>query len=108
MISYRKIFHLFVCFLFFSFLVLYFAQANGYYEDLNNKKASLTEEKIRQFEDDVKNGKEIKVENYVINIKKDYSNKISDFGLFTSKAFAKYFKIGMNGIFGSVDKMVNE
>ena len=41
-------------------------------------------------------------------IKKDYGNRISDFGLFTSKAFAKYFKIGMNGIFGSVDKMVNE
>ena len=108
MISYKKIFHLFIWFLFLSFLVLYFAQANGYYEDLNNKKASLTEEKIKEFEKDVKNGKEIKVENYIVNIKKDYSNKVSDFGLFTSKAFAKYFKIGMNAIFGSVDKMVNE
>lgn len=108
MISYKKIFHLFIWILFLSFLVLYFAQAGGYYEDLNSKKASLTEEKIKEFEEDVKNGKEIKVENYVVNIKKDYSNKISDFGLFTSKTFAKYFKIGLNGIFGSVDKMVNE
>lgn len=108
MISYKKLFHLFIWFLFLSFLVLYFAQAGGYYEDLNNKKASLTEEKIRQFEEDVKNGKEIKVENYVVNYKKDYSNKISDFGLFTSKTFAKYFKLGMNGIFGGIDKMVNE
>ena len=40
----------------------------------------MTEEKIKQFEEDVKNGKEIKVENYVVNIKKDYSNKISNFG----------------------------
>lgn len=108
MISYRKIFHLFIWFLFLSFLVLYFAQAGGYYEDLNNKKSSLTEEKIKEFEEDVKNGKEIKVENYIVNLKKDYSNKISDFGLFTSKAFAKYFKLGMNGIFGGIDKMVNE
>lgn len=107
MISYKKIFHLFIWFLFLSFLVLYFAQAGGYYEDLNNKKASLTEEKIKQFEQDVKDGKEIKVENYIVNIKKDYSNKISDFGLITSKTFAKYFKIGMNGIFGSIDEMVN-
>ena len=108
MISYKKIFHLFIWFLFLSFLVLYFAQAGGYYEDLNNKKASLTEEKIREFEEDVKNGKEIKVENYVVNLKKDYSNKISGFGLFTSETFAKYFKLGMNGIFGGIDKMVNE
>lgn len=108
MISYKKIFHTFIWFLFLSFLVLYFAQAKGYYEDLNNKKASLTEEKIKQFEEDVKNGEEIRVENYVVNLKKDYSNKISDFGLFTSKAFAKYFKKGMNSIFGGIDEMVSE
>lgn len=108
MISYKKIFNGLIWFLFLSFLVLYFAQANGYYEDLNNKKSSLTEEKIKQFEKDVKNGKEIKVENYVVDIKKDYDNNVSSFGLFTSKTFAKYFKIGINGIFGGIDKMVNE
>lgn len=108
MISYKRLFQIFIWFLFLSFLVLHFAQARGYYEDLNNQKASLTEEKIKQFEEDVKSGKEIKVENYIVNIKKDYSNKISGFGLFTSKIFAKYFKKGMNGIFGGVDKMVNE
>lgn len=108
MISYKKIFHGFIWFLFLGFLVLYFSQASGYYENLNNKKSTLTEEKIKEFEEDVKSGKEIKIENYVVNIKKDYSNKVSNFGLFTSKAFAKYFKMGMNGIFGGIDKMVNE
>ena len=39
MISYKKIFHGFIWLLFLSFLVLYFAQAGGYYDDLNNKKA---------------------------------------------------------------------
>ena len=94
MISYKKIFHIFVFFLFISFLVLYFSSANGYYEDLNNK-------------NDIKNGKKINVEDYVVNVKKDYSNIVSDFGLFTSNAFAKYFKKGMNKLFGGVDKMVN-
>lgn len=108
MITYKRLFHIFIWFLFLSFLVLYFAQAGGYYEDLNNKKASLTEEKIKQFEEDVKNGEEIKVENYVVNIKKDYANKISNFGLFTSKTFAKYFKIGMEKMFGSIDAAVNQ
>ena len=98
MISYKKVFHGFIWFLFLSFLVLYFAQAGGYYEDVNNKKASLTEEKIKQFEEDVKNGKKIEVENYVVNIKKNYDNKISSFGLYTSKALAEGFKWGMNGL----------
>ncbi len=108
MISYKKIFHGFIWILFFSFLVLYFAQAGGYYEDLNNKKTTLTEEKIKEFEEDVKSGKEIKVENYVVNMKKDYGNKVSSFGLFTSKIFAKYFKKSMNVVFGGIDKMVND
>lgn len=108
MISYKKVFHGFIWVLFLSFLVLYFAQAGGYYEDVNNKKASLTEEKIKQFEEDVKNGKKIEVENYVVNVKKNYGNKISSFGLYTSKALAEGFKWGMNGLFNGIDKMVNE
>lgn len=108
MISYKKIFHGFIWILFLGFLVLYFAQAGGYYDDLNNKKSSLTEEKIKQFEQDIKDGKEIKVENYVVDIKKDYNNKISSFGLFTSKTFAKYFKNFMNAVFGGIDKIVSE
>lgn len=108
MISYKKIFHIFLWLLFFGFLVLYFAQAGGYYEDMNNKKTSLTEEKIKEFEEDVRKGKKIKVENYIVNMKKDYSNKVSNFGLFTSKTFAEGFKWGMNNLFNGIDKMVNE
>lgn len=108
MISYKKIFQGFVWLLFLSFLVLYFAQAGGYYEDLNNKKASLTKENIEKFEMDVKNGKEIKVENYVINMKKNYNNKVSSFGLFTSKAFASGFKWGITNLFNGIDKMMND
>lgn len=108
MISYKKLFHIFVFFLFISFLVLYFSSANGYYEDLNSKKSLLTEDKIKEFEKDIKDGKKIDVENYIVNVKKDYSNIVSDFGLFTSNVFAKYFKKGMTKLFGGVDKMVND
>lgn len=108
MISYKKIFHGFIWFLFLSFLVLYFAQKGGYYEDINNKKSTLTEEKIKQFEQDIKDGKEIRVENYVVDIKKNHNNKISSFGLFTSKAIAEGFKWGINNLFSNLDKVVNE
>ncbi len=108
MISYKKLFHIFLWILFFSFLVLYFAQAGGYYEKLNNEKTYLTEEKIKQFEEDVAAGKEINVENYVVNLKKDYGNTISSFGLYTSKTFANSFKWLMNKIFGSISDAVSE
>lgn len=107
MISYKKIFHGFIWLLFLSFLVLYFAQAGGYYEDLNNKKSYLTEEKIKEFEKDVKNGEEIKVENYVINIKKDYTNNISSLGYFTSNVISSSFKWSMSNIFKAIDKAMN-
>lgn len=108
MISYKKIFHGIVWLLFLSFLVLYFAQKAGYYEDMQNKKATLTEDKIKQFEKDVKDNKEIKVENYMVNLKKDYSNNISDFGLITSKTVSKYFKMGMNKLFKDIGNSIDE
>lgn len=108
MISYKKIFNMLVWLLIISFLVVYFAQANGYYEDVQNQKTTLTEEKIKQFEKDVNDGKEIKVENYVVNIRKDYSNKISNFGLFTSKIFASSFKWFITNMFEKIDKVVND
>ena len=108
MISYKKIFHFVVWVLFISFLVLDIAQSFGYYEDINSKKTTLTEEKIKKFEKDVKSGKKIKVENYVVDVKKDFSNNVSSFGLYTSNTFAKYFKWSMNKLFGEVNKAVNE
>lgn len=108
MISYKKIFHGFIWILFLSFLVLYFAQSFGYYENINNKKASLTEDSIKRFESDVKKGKEIKVENYVVNIRKDYGNKISSFGLFSSKLIGNTFKWGLTNLFNGIDKVLNE
>ena len=49
--------------LLFTFTTLYIASYNGYYEYSNNKKVTLTNEKIKEFEEDVKNGKKIDLEN---------------------------------------------
>ena len=52
--------------LLFTFTTLYIASYNGYYEYSNNKKVTLTNEKIKEFEEDVKNGKKIDLENYIV------------------------------------------
>lgn len=108
MISYKKIFKAFIWFLFLSFLVLYYAQANGYYQSVNNRKKVLTEDAIKRFEEDVRNGEKIDVNDYLIENKKNYSNKISRFGLYTSEVIGKYFKKGINGIFSNIDKMMDD
>lgn len=107
MISYKKIFHGIIWLLFLSFLVVYFAQLGGYYENLNHKKSELTEDNIKQFEKDVKAGKKINVEDYIVK-DKNYETTLSNVGLYTSSTFAKYFKDAMNAIFGEVDKAVND
>lgn len=77
----RKAFRFTMTVLFFTFLALYFSQASGYIEYSNRKKVDLTEEKIKQFEEDVKEGKEIDMKDYLDTDDKDYQNNISKMGL---------------------------
>ena len=49
----------------------------GFYETKLNRAKTLTEEQIKAFEEDIKNGKEINVKDYIIN-QKNYTNKLSN------------------------------
>mgnify|MGYP003571241610 CR=1 FL=1 len=57
------------------FLILFLNKNNNYYENEN----ILTQEAIIQFEQDLKEGKDIVPSNYITK-KKDYNNKASIFG----------------------------
>ena len=50
-----------------SFLVVYFSDITGYYQYQNYKKTTLTLEQIKKFEEDVASGKEIDINEYLIN-----------------------------------------
>ena len=69
-------------FILFGFVILFagllFADANGYYVNKTYEHKTLTEEQIKKFEEDIKNGGSIDVEDYTINNEKDYTNKLSD------------------------------
>lgn len=74
----KKIIKLLVYLIVISFLCSYLIDKTGYYEySLNNKK-NLTEESIKRFEEDVKKGKDIDINNYLENTYVDYSNKLTD------------------------------
>ena len=69
-------FILFILILFFIYMGLYVMDNMGYY-NIAAKNKIITDEKLKEFESDVKNGKEIDIKNYVrdtTNYKNAYSN----------------------------------
>lgn len=76
---------LLITILFGIYLAIYFSFKNGYYDYIEKEKNILTEEKMKEFELDIKNGKDINLENY-IEPKKDYTNVVSKIGVKTGEA----------------------
>lgn len=82
------------------FICCYYVANSGYYEYHLQERTILTNEKIKEFEEDVKNNNNIDVKNYLENEEKDYTNNltnivytISDSGTnITRKLFKKFFK----------------
>lgn len=103
-----KIFKVVFTIFFVIFLTLYFSQLAGYYEYHNYQKMVMTEEMIKKFEDDIKNGKEIDIENYVDNTNKNYQNKISSLGLSISNFISKNISNGVIKTFSYISNMVDE
>ena len=55
------------------FASLLLAENFGYYKTREQKAKALTEEQIKIFEEDIKNGKEIDIKEYINTEKEDYS-----------------------------------
>lgn len=75
--SKEKIVKMFFFILLFGFLVLLFAESNGYYQTKATKTKILTEEQIKQFEEDIKEGKDIDLSSYITE-EKSYTSKLSN------------------------------
>lgn len=102
----NKIFKRFWFTMFLIFLTLYISQATGYYEYELSKKASFTEEQIQKFEQDIKDGKEIDVKEYITNTNNDYQNKLSSKALSVSETITKYMKLGIEKVFSAIGNAV--
>lgn len=89
------------------FLVILFAGKTGYYEKKLRNNSILTEEQIKKFENDIKEGKTVDINNYVINENKDYTtnftNDIYSVSLKVEKTIDKVIKF----IFNEVGKNIN-
>ena len=86
--------------LFIVYISLTIAISTGYYEAKLNEKTVVTEEGMRRFEEDVKNGKEVDIKDYIDDRHEDYASKTSKAGLTISKIVEKFMTDG-------ISKMIN-
>lgn len=81
---------------------------NGYYDHLQYNKKVLTEEAMKKFESDVSSGKDVTVEDYLVDTYKDYSNGISKLGLKISTDSSKIVSYAVKKTFGVLNKLFTE
>lgn len=91
-----------------SFLALYVSQATGYYEYELNRQVTLTEEQIKKFEEDIKNGKELDIDAYLLKTNKNYQTNISKWGVTISNSISKYVSLAVDSFFNAIGKLVEE
>ena len=90
------------------FVASYFVEKTGYYDYKLQEKTILTSEQIKKFENDIKEGKEVDIETYLNENKKDYSNNITTNVTKLSITANKYLKRGIESIFNVLDNFVKE
>lgn len=103
-----KVIRFFFIILFITFLTLYISSYAGYGEYQSHKQVVLTKEQIKKFEEDVKNNKNISIEEYYEVSMKDYNNKTSRLGLKISEKMGNYARSGIEAVFDILNKLVDD
>jgi len=89
------------------FFILYFSYKNGYYIDKNKEKVLLTEEKIREYEEDLKNGVDVSKKDYVV-ITENYDNDYTRLSLKLSKKIENGIDKIIKYLFSKISNTINE
>ena len=84
----------------------YFIEMGGYYEYHLAERKNLTEEQIKLFEEDVKNGKDVRIENYLKDTQIDYSNNLTKKTSEYSLKLNDYLRDVIGSVFHVFEKLV--
>ena len=82
-------------------------QASGYNEYARNRENMLTEEQIKEYEEDIAAGKDVTIKDYLNKDKVNYENNISKLGLDLSYLIENIFNKGMNSFFDMLNDAVS-
>lgn len=102
-----KVFWSILLVLFVIFISIFIASSSGYYEYENRNKMKLTEEKMKQFEQDVADGKSVDLKNYLETEEKDYENNVTVIGDKMSNLVNEGITKGLEGSFKIIEKLIN-
>jgi len=91
-----------------SFIISYIIEESGYYEYQLQTKTELTSESIKQFEQDIKDNKEVDIKDYVVTTNIDYTNNFTKTTNKISTNVNKYLKKSIEAIFKIVNKLVED
>ena len=105
--NYSKAFWSILLVLFVIFISILMASKSGYYEYENRNKKVFTEEKMKEFEEDVKLGKNIDIKNYLSEEEKDYTNKVTKIGDAASSLISNGISKGLEDSFKILEKFLN-
>ena len=104
--KHKKLLKFFCGMIILIFLFCYFIEFSGYYEyNLQNKK-NLTPNQIKQFEEDVKTGKEIDLDDYLTGVTIDYSNSLTRTTTEANLKLNHYLKKILTGGFDILGKFI--
>lgn len=104
----NKIAKIILVLVFFSFLVTYIIYETGYYEYKLQNRTVLTKEQMEQFEKDVNEGKDVTLNDYLVETEVDYSNRLTDTTVKISNKVSYYFKKSVELVFKQVNRLVQE
>ena len=97
----KYFFRILFCF-FLVCVALLIAYESGYYETRMSNRAVLTKEAMEKFEEDVKNGEVVDVEDYLKKESVDYSNGVSKIGNKISNGISEVMTNGLAGLFNAL------
>ena len=100
-----RLFWICLVILFVIYMGLYIANSAGYYESKLSDQVKLTSESITKFENDVAQGKDVTIEDYLEKEHKDYANKASKLGLKISKSSEKIMTKGLSKFLKVIGKL---
>lgn len=93
---------------FLIYLILVFAVKFGYYESKETKVKTLTEEQVLKFEEDIKNGKEVDIEKYIVDEVTDYTSPFSNGIYNASLKMESIIDKTVRIVFNTSEKMVTD
>ncbi|MGE5456407.1 MAG: hypothetical protein ACM3O4_04825 [Ignavibacteriales bacterium] len=91
--------------LFICFIIVYCTSMAGYYDYQQRQRVVLTEEKIKEFEEDIKNGRSIDIDKYVEEQNK-FDHVSKRLGSKLSEVISKYTRKGIENTFRMLNNFV--